>query len=121
MRAAIHTRPKLGDDCIVKRFHIALAVADLDDTISDYTARLGRAPVVVIPGKYALWRTDEVNLSINQTANSAGALRHVGFEDPQMEGFESSTDVNGIEWERFSARAQDAEIVEVYGKAPHSS
>jgi catechol 2,3-dioxygenase-like lactoylglutathione lyase family enzyme len=99
----------------MKRFHIALAVRDLDASIADYNTRLGQRPSVVVDGKYAMWRTDLLNFSINQNAERAGQLRHVGFEDDSAEGFTGSTDVNGIEWERFSAMAQDERIVEMYG------
>ncbi len=50
----------------MKRFHIALAVADLNASIADYSARLGQSPQVVVADTYALWRTDQLNFSINQ-------------------------------------------------------
>ena len=103
----------------MKRFHIALAVGDLHDSIADYSARLGQHPNVVVEGKYAMWRTELLNFSINQNAERAGQLRHIGFEDDSAEGFSSTSDVNGIEWELFSAQAQDERIVETYG-APAS-
>lgn len=65
----------------MKRFHIALAVRDLDESIKDYSVRLGMSPAAVVPGAYAMWRTDLLNFSINQSASRAGELRHVGFED----------------------------------------
>lgn len=99
----------------MKRFHIALAVRDLDVSIEDYSARLGQAPNAIVSGKYAMWRTDLLNFSINQNPNRAGELRHLGFEDESAKGFTSTKDVNGIEWERFSAAEQDARIVETYG------
>jgi catechol 2,3-dioxygenase-like lactoylglutathione lyase family enzyme len=99
----------------MKRFHIALAIRSLDESITDYTARLGQAPSVVVAGKYAMWRTDLLNFSINQMPERAGQLRHVGFEDDAVEGFFSAADVNGIEWESFSRKEQDARIVETYG------
>jgi len=99
----------------VRRFHIALAVADLAASIADYTRRLGTAPTAVVPGKYALFRTDQLNFSINQLPERAGQLRHLGFEDDAASGFTSDHDVNGIEWELFSPAGQDAKIPEVYG------
>ncbi len=99
----------------MKRFHIALAVRSLDESITDYTTRLGQAPSAVVAGKYAMWRTDLLNFSINQMPERAGQLRHVGFEDDAVEGFSSTADVNGIEWESFSRKEQDARIVEMYG------
>ena len=99
----------------MRRFHIALAVADLADSIRDYSRRLGAKPTAVVTGKYAMWRTDQLNFSINQLPERAGQLRHLGFEDDAASGFSSDHDVNGIEWELFSPTAQDAKIPEVYG------
>lgn len=99
----------------MKRFHIALAVRDLGASIADYSARLGQQPSVVVDGMYAMWRTDLLNFSINENTERAGQLRHIGFEDDSAKGFTSTTDVNGIEWEHFSAKAQDERIVAMYG------
>ena len=99
----------------MKRFHIALAVADLQASMADYTARLGQPPNAVVDGKYAMWRTDLLNFSINQNPERAGQLRHIGFEDDAAEGFTSTRDVNGLEWEHFSTRAQDERIMAMYG------
>ncbi len=59
----------------MKRFHIALAVGDLNSSIKDYSTRLEQQPTVVVSDKYAMWRTDTLNFSINQIpiepANSA--------------------------------------------------
>ena len=101
---------------MTRRFHVALAVRDLEESIAEYSARLGRQPVAVVAGTYALWRTDEVNLSINQLPERAGELRHLGFEDPAAQDLTSSVDVNGIEWECFTADAQDQEIRREYGE-----
>jgi len=100
----------------MRRFHIALAVADLKDSIRDYSKRLGVEPTAVVSGKYAMWRTDALNFSINQMPARAGQLRHLGFEDTAAGSFSSDHDVNGIEWELFSPKAQDEKIVEVYGE-----
>ena len=102
-------------DANMKRFHITLAVRDLDDSIVDYSARLGQRPSATVEGKYAMWRTDLLNFSINQLPGRAGLLRHLGFEDDAAEGFTSTTDVNGIEWEHFGTTEQDARIVQTYG------
>jgi hypothetical protein len=99
----------------MKRFHIAIAVRDLEASIVEYSRRLGQPATVIVHGKYALWRTDLLNFSINQNPDRAGELRHVGFEDDEVQGFSSSRDVNGIEWELFSPKAQDDKIVETYG------
>jgi len=99
----------------MRRFHIALAVADLTASIRDYSARLGVEPTAVVAGKYAMWRTSQLNFSINEIPQRAGQLRHLGFEDSAAAAFSSDHDVNGIEWELFSPKAQDEKIVEVYG------
>ena len=100
----------------MKRFHIALAVENLDSSIADYSLRLGQNPTVVVSDKYAMWRTDALNFSINQLPDRAGQLRHVGFEDESVQGFSSDYDTNGLEWELFSPQAQDQKIVEIYGE-----
>jgi hypothetical protein len=104
----------------MKRFHIALAVASLDASIEDYTRRLDQPPIAVVPGRYAMWRTDLLNFSINVMPDKSGQLRHVGFEDDAVEGYSSSKDVNGLEWELFSVKEQDRRIVETYGEAVRS-
>ena len=99
----------------MRRFHISLAVADLPTSIRDYSRRLGAAPTAVVTGKYAMWRTEALNFSINEIPQRAGQLRHLGFEDTAAGEFSSDHDVNGIEWELFSPTAQDDKILEVYG------
>lgn len=99
----------------MKRFHIALAVKDLTASIADYSRRLGGKPSAVVPGKYAMWRTDTLNFSINEIPERAGQLRHLGFECDEAQSFSSEIDANGIEWELFSPVAQDDKIVEIYG------
>ena len=100
----------------MKRFHIALAVDDLNSSITDYSARLEQQPTVVVSDKYAMWRTDTLNFSINQIPDRAGQLRHLGFEDEAVQGFSSTYDTNGLEWELFSPQAQDQKIIEIYGE-----
>ena len=99
------------------RFHLAMAVHQLQPSVDDYTARLGQPPVALVPGRYALWRTPEINLSVSVTdpTVAAGSLRHVGFEDPAAVPGPRQTDVNGVQWEAFTAADQDAEIVRTYG------
>lgn len=100
----------------MRRIHIALAVDDLAATIADYTSRLGAEPVAVVADTYALWRTSEVNLSVNADAPSGTRLRHLGFEDDAVGERTESRDVNGILWEAFSPAWQDDGIVRVYGR-----
>lgn len=96
----------------MRKFHLALAVADLARSVADYSARLGAAPVVVVPGEYALWRVDGLNLSIRQCAETG--FRHLGWEDPDAPCFSSDTDLNDMVWECFSARQQAQEINEIW-------
>ncbi len=100
----------------MKSFHIALAVGDLDSSIADYFTHLGPTPTVVVSKKYAMWRTDTLNFSINQIPGRAGQLRHVGFEDETVQGFSSDYDDNGLEWELFSPQPQNQKIIEMYGE-----
>ncbi len=99
----------------MRRLHVALAVDDLDATIREYSDRLGAEPVAVVAGKYALWRTPEVNLSVNCDVASDQRLRHLGFEDDDVVAKSESTDVNGLMWESFSPQWQDEGIIQVYG------
>lgn len=100
----------------MRRIHVALAVDSLEATVADYTARLGAEPVAVVPGKYALWRTPEVNLSVNADTSPEQRLRHIGFEDDTVMAKQEDHDVNGIMWETFSPTWQDEGIVRVYGQ-----
>lgn len=102
----------------MKRFHIALSTNNLEATLSDYTARLGMPPCLVIRSEYALWRTESLNLSVRYDSSSAETLRHLGWEDPAAVDFTQDVDVNGIIWERFSAEVQAREISDIW---PHST
>lgn len=103
---------------MARRFHLALGVADLAASISDYSARLGMEPECVVPGEFALWRTEGLNVSIRVVAAAeVGQVRHLGWEEPDAESMESSVDANGILWERFSCAAQWQEIEAIWGAA----
>ena len=56
-----------------------------------------------------MWRTGLLNFSINEQPGKAGQLRHAA------QGYSSSVDVNGLEWELFPAAEQDRRIVSAYG------
>lgn len=99
----------------MRRLHVALAVDDLEATINDYSQRLGAEPVTVVAGRYALWRTPEVNLSVNSDVDIGERLRHLGFEDDDVMTKSQDIDVNGLMWESFSPRWQDEGIVRLYG------
>jgi len=95
----------------MKKLHIALSAHDIAAVVADYTQRLGSAPCLLVPGQYALWRTETLNLSVRQDAAlNPGTLRHLGWEDASTPAFTQEVDANGIVWERFSAAQQAAEI-----------
>ena len=101
----------------MKRIHIALAVKDFAASVADYTSRLGVEPCCTVEGAYALWRTDQANLSISVKPEEAGKLRHLGFEDSDAGAFSEEIDSSGFTWERFSADQQRREIVNLW---PHA-
>ena len=103
----------------MKPIHIALAVADLNTSIAEYTHRLGAEPVCVVPGTYALWRTTQLNFSINEKPEIAGQLRHLGFDDSNVPELKESYDCNGIMWEQFTAEQQRDEIFTYWPNADY--
>lgn len=102
----------------MKKLHIAIATNNIEESINDYTVRLGVAPCSFVANEYALWRTESLNVSIRQDLScKPGELRHLGWEDPAAKVFSQDTDVNGIVWERFSAQQQADEINEIWPEA----
>ena len=104
----------------MKRLHVALAVSNLDESISDYNSRLESEPVCVVPGIYALWLTPLVNLSISVKPNEApGTLRHLGIENPNSPKMSIDTDCNNLVWEEFSVQQQKDEIFSYWPNAEY--
>ena len=102
----------------MKKLHIAISTNKINETIVDYSKRLGTVPCSFIPNEYALWRTEFLNLSIRQDPEcTPGELRHLGWEDALTPEFSQETDVNGIVWESFSAQQQADEINELWPQA----
>lgn len=102
----------------MKKLHIAISTNNIEETVVDYSARLGADPCSYIPNEYALWRTEYLNVSVRQDSTcKAGDLRHLGWEDSSAKHFSKDTDVNGIVWERFSAQHQADEINEIWPDA----
>jgi hypothetical protein len=102
----------------MSKLHLALSVASIERTVSDYSERFGKQPDVVIPGTYALWRTEHLNVSVRTVeSGQVGQLRHLGWEVDDAPVFTSDTDCNGIVWERFTAEQQAAEINEAWPEA----
>ncbi|MBL1140701.1 MAG: hypothetical protein HND53_01580 [Proteobacteria bacterium] len=99
----------------MKKIHIALSTDKIGETVKDYSKRLACEPCLVIPDQYALWRTEFINMSIRQDDTcKPGQLRHLGWEDSEADVFTSETDVNGILWEKFSAKNQADEIEQTW-------
>jgi hypothetical protein len=103
---------------MVNKLHIAIATNNIEETIKDYTTRLGIEPCSFVVNEYALWRTEALNFSVRQDSTcKPGELRHLGWEDSSAQEFSQDTDVNGIIWERFSAKQQADEINEIWPEA----
>ena len=99
----------------MRKLHLEISTADASKFVEDYSKRLACKPCVVVPGEYALWRTDTINFSVRLDSTIAsGSLRHLGWEDLGEEAFSFDTDVNGIVWETFSAEQQVDEIEEAW-------
>jgi hypothetical protein len=102
----------------MKKLHIAISTQKIEESIADYSARLGVQPCSSVPGEYALWRTESFNISVRQDPScEAGSLRHLGWEDPTVTAFSQDTDVNGIVWEQFTAHQQADEINQLWPQA----
>ena len=62
-----------------------------------------------------------LNVSIRQDQSCVpGELRHLGWEDDSASSFSEEKDVNGITWERFSAKQQADEINELWPEANYT-
>lgn len=105
----------------MRKLHISISTNKLEESIKDYSVRLGEAPCSFVENEYALWRTETLNVSIRRDEKVApGTLRHLGWEDSSAIGFTSETDVNGIIWEKFTAEQQADEINELWPLANYS-
>lgn len=103
---------------IGQKLHLAISTSDIERTIANYSVRLGTSPCAFIPGEYALWRTESLNVSVRRDDKcKAGTLRHLGWEDSTALEFTQDIDVNGIVWERFTAQHQADEINELWPEA----
>jgi catechol 2,3-dioxygenase-like lactoylglutathione lyase family enzyme len=114
----------------MKRFHVHVAVKDLDQSIAFYSAMFGEEPVVV-KTDYAKWMLEDprVNFAISHRGQAPG-INHLGFQaedDAELEGIHANlekadtlvvpevgahccyaksdkywvTDPQGIAWESF--------------------
>ncbi|SHN91929.1 hypothetical protein BHECKSOX_2428 [Bathymodiolus heckerae thiotrophic gill symbiont] len=106
----------------MKKLHIAISTNIIEETIKDYSVRLGMEPCLYVKNEYALWRTDSLNVSIRQDQScTPGELRHLGWEDDEASNFSEEKDVNGITWEKFSAQQQADEINELWPEASYTA
>ena len=105
----------------MRALHLAISVSNIEQSVADYSIRLGVAPIVVVPGEYALWRTPTLNLSIRKTNERSGTMRHLGWEDSEATELSAEADCNGIIWEKFAAFHQAQEINEVWPNANYQS
>ena len=106
----------------LKKLHLALSTNNVEESVKDYSVRLGIQPCAVIQNEYALWRTESLNVSISHDPQcKGGVLRHLGWEDPSASKFSHETDVNGIVWERFTAEQQANEINELWPDARYQA
>jgi catechol 2,3-dioxygenase-like lactoylglutathione lyase family enzyme len=114
----------------MKRFHVHVAVRDLQESVRFYSAMFGAEPAVVKPD-YAKWMLDDprVNFAISQRRSPPG-INHLGFQaetDDELEAIHANlrkaddsivaekgarccyatsdkywvTDPQGIAWESF--------------------
>ena len=50
----------------MRKFNLALEVSNIEESVAKYNQRFGQQADLVIPGKYALWRTSSLNISIRK-------------------------------------------------------
>lgn len=65
----------------MKRFHVHVGVADLDQSIAFYTGLFGQAPSVAKPD-YAKWMLDDprINFAISSKEGVARGIEHLGLQ-----------------------------------------
>jgi hypothetical protein len=98
----------------MKRFHLAIGVKNITESIKDYTKRLNIKPEVVIDEEYALFRTSTLNLSIRKVSSNNLGFRHVGWESDDYDKFSEEKDCNGLIWETFNSKSQRDEINSIW-------
>ncbi|NYT27615.1 MAG: hypothetical protein H0A76_06780 [Candidatus Thiodubiliella endoseptemdiera] len=94
----------------MKKFHISIAVDDIDKSIKEYSKRLGCDPYLKVHDEYALWRTNTLNFSIGKNKEDSGNIMHIGWEDSRLRYFKEEIDINGITWEYFDSKSQENKI-----------
>jgi len=130
----------------MKRFHVHVAVKDLEESARFYSAMFGVQPTVIKPD-YAKWMLDDprVNFAISQLSETPG-VNHLGMQaetDEELEGIHANllnadgaivaekgvhccyaksdkywvTDPQGVAWESFRSLGS----VPLYGEENHSA
>lgn len=95
----------------MKKFHISVSVEDFEESLSNYSSLLSAEPLVIVPNRYAMWKTDLLNFTISKKeGQGGGTIRHIGFEQEGYERIFEHRDNNNITWEFFSQKAQIEEI-----------
>ena len=84
----------------MKRFHVHVAVRNLDDSVRFYSTIFGAAPSVQKPD-YAKWMLDDprINFAISERAGQHG-VNHLGFQvddDAELEQIHGRLDAAGAE------------------------
>jgi catechol 2,3-dioxygenase-like lactoylglutathione lyase family enzyme len=133
-------------EVIMKRFHVHVAVKDLQESVRFYSAMFGGEPTVTKPD-YAKWMLDDprVNFAISQRNQTPG-VNHLGMQaetDDELEGIHANllladgtivaekgvhccyaksdkywvTDPQGVAWESFRSLGS----VPLYGEENHAS
>lgn len=83
----------------MKRFHVHVSVANLQDSVGFYSQLFGTAPTVEKPD-YAKWMLDDprVNFAISQRGNVPG-VNHLGFQvdsDEELSLLRQNVEVAGL-------------------------
>src|SRR5207247_9229670 len=78
---------------VMKRFHVHVAVKELQDSIRFYSAMFGAQPAVVKPD-YAKWMLDDppINFAISQRSKTLG-VNHLGLQadtEDELEGIHAN-------------------------------
>ena len=88
----------------MKRMHIGLSVADLDESIAFYTRLFGEEPTLRREG-YAKWMLDDplVNFAVNATSDGEVGVSHLGL---QVESNEELEEMRAI-WDSRGFQRED--------------
>lgn len=90
----------------MKRFHVSVGVADLNQSIAFYRSLFGEEPVVVEDG-YARWMLDDPRLNFSINAHYVPGVNHVGLQA------ETATELGAIQARLQAAAAATLEEPEV--------